>query len=89
MQKIVTTIRRRELILIAKGKQKSESRQITPYWTARLKDIKPPFILVLINGRSWKVPRISCVIRKITICHCLYRMHIKRVFDIKNCKEIL
>ena len=89
MQKIVTTIRRRELILIAKGRQKFESRNITPYWTARLKNIKPPFILILINGRSWKVPRISCLICKITICHGLYRMHIKRVFNIENCKEIL
>ena len=89
MQKIITTIRRRELILIAKGRQKYESRNIKPYWTKRLESIKPPFILVLINGRSWQAPRISCEIRKVTIYDGLYRMHIKNVFNIENCKEIL
>jgi hypothetical protein len=55
---VTMNIKGEYLRAIVKGEQKVEHRAIKPYWDARLKDCKAPFLLRLINGMRPKAPEI-------------------------------
>jgi len=50
MDKIKTTIKREWLKQIANRTKRIEYREIKPYWENHLSQVKPPFMLRLING---------------------------------------
>lgn len=86
MDKITTTIKREWLREIAARRKRIEYREIKPYWTRRLAEHKPPFLLRLINGMQTKAPEVTVMIRRVRRnTHSGYfELLIGRVVDLRH-----
>jgi len=84
--RITTTIKRQWLAEIIEGTKTIEYREIKPYWTERLKSIKSPFELRLINGMNPPVPEVTVLVRRVTVDRRgrVYELHIKKVMGFKH-----
>jgi hypothetical protein len=65
MDKITTTIKREWLREIANRTKRVEYREIKQYWVKRLSEVKPPFLLRLINGMQRNAPEITVIVTKV------------------------
>ena len=85
-ERITTTIKRQWLAEIVAGTKKIEYRQIKRYWSTRLKGVRVPFELRLINGMNPPIPEVTVLIHKITIDRRerVYELHIKKVLGFKH-----
>lgn len=84
--RLTTTIEREWLAQIVAGTKKWEYRQIKPYWTKRLKSVKKPFELRLINGMNRPIPEVTVLIDRVRTDrnNRVYALHIKRVLEFKH-----
>lgn len=84
--RLTTTIKRPWLAEIIAGTKKIEYRQIKPYWTKRLKSVRVPFEMRLINGMNPPVPEVTVLIHKVTKNrhHKAYEFHIRKVLWFKH-----
>jgi hypothetical protein len=65
MDKIGMTIKREWFAQIVEGSKRIEYREIKPYWTARLRKVRTPFVLVLRNGYSPGAPVVTVRIDRV------------------------
>jgi hypothetical protein len=86
LDRLTTTIKRPWLAEIIAGEKKIEYRQIKPYWTKRVKRVRVPFVMRLINGMNPPVPEVTVVIHKVTRnrYHKKYEFHIKKVLGFRH-----
>jgi hypothetical protein len=56
---ITTTIERKWFAEIVPGVKRIEYRDIKPYWTNRLREVRTPFRLVRRNGMSLPIPVVT------------------------------
>lgn len=84
--RLTTTIKRLWLAEIIAGTKKIEYRQIKPYWTKRVKSVRVPFEMRLINGMDAPVPEVTVLIHKVTRNRCdkAYEFHIRKVLSFKH-----
>jgi hypothetical protein len=86
LPKITTTIKREWLCEIAAGRKRVEYREIKPYWTRRLSEVKALFLLRLINGMQPNAPELTALVdqvRKNTRAG-EYELHLDRVIDLRH-----
>jgi hypothetical protein len=90
MQTITTTIKREWFAQIVEGTKRIEYREIKPYWTKRLRNVKTPFVLVLRNGMRPPVPVVTVRIDRVTpsphgkATRGDYELHIGRVLKVEH-----
>jgi hypothetical protein len=63
---ITTTLKREWFAQIVAGTKRVEYREIKPYWTTRLRQVRVPFRLVLRNGMSPPIPVVTVRIDRIS-----------------------
>jgi hypothetical protein len=87
---ITTTIKRQWLAEIVAGTKRIEYRELKPYWSERLKGVKVPFELRLINGMNRPIPEVTVLIGKVTIDRRerVYELHIKKVLGFKHWDKV-
>jgi hypothetical protein len=87
---ITTTIKRQWLAEIVAGTTRIEYRELKPYWSERLKGVKVPFELRLINGMNRPIPEVTVLIGKVTIDRRerVYELHIKKVLGFKHWDKV-
>jgi hypothetical protein len=92
MDTITTTLKREFFANIVDLSKRIEYREIKPYWTKRLSQVKIPFRLVLRNGMSPPVPVLTVRIdrimpnprRKGRKRKGSYALHIGRVLKVEH-----
>jgi len=91
MKRITTTIKREFLAAIVVGTKKTEYRERKPYWEKRFgvhgHAISLPFELRMINGMSKTAPEVTVLIDKIALSATDYKLHIKKILDVRNWEE--
>ena len=87
---ITTTIKRQWLAEIIAGTKRIEYRELKDYWTERLKRVKVPFELRLINGMNRPIPEVTVLIGKVTIYRRekVYELHIKKLLGFKHWDKV-
>lgn len=87
---VTTTLERQWFAQIVDRKKRVEYRQIKPYWTKTLRNVKPPFRLVLRNGMTPPVPVLTVRIDRIVPSPWgkkrsgIYALHIGRVLKVEH-----
>jgi len=87
---VTTTLKREWFAKIVDGSKRVEYREIKPYWTRRLRAVKTPFRLVLLNGMNPPVPVVTVRIDKIVpdprgkARRGTYALHIGRVLKVEH-----
>jgi hypothetical protein len=86
LPKITTTIKREWLCEIAAGRKRVEYREIKPYWTRRLSEVKAPFLLRLINGMQPNAPELTALVSRVrkNTRSGQYELHLDRVIDLRH-----
>jgi hypothetical protein len=86
MDKLTTTIERQWLREIVAGRKKVEYREIKKYWTDRLKKVRTPFLLRLINGMATRAPEVTVRIDKVrkNARSGNYELHIGRIVKVRH-----
>src|SRR5688572_14802588 len=89
MEKLTTTIKREWLREIVAGRKTVEYREIKPYWTTRLRSVRRPFLLRLINGMTANAPEVTVQIDRVrkNVVSGTYDLHIGRVVEVRNWNE--
>src|ERR1019366_4276849 len=95
MQTITTTLKRKWFTEIVHGDKRIESRDITPYWTTRLRTVTVPFRLVLRNGMLPPVPVVTVRIDRVVPnpwrtkrLSGSYALHIGRVLKVEHWDKV-
>lgn len=86
LNKLTTTIKRQWLQEIVAGRKRTEYREIKPYWTKKLKQVQPPFLLRLINGMQHRAPEVTVLIDKVrkNTRRGDYELSIQRIVAVRN-----
>jgi hypothetical protein len=86
MDKLTTTIKREWLREIVAGRKRTEFREIKPYWTRRLGQVRVPFVLRLINGMSPTAPEVSVIVTKVEkrTADRQYALRLGRIVAVKH-----
>jgi hypothetical protein len=86
MDRLTTTIKRQFLAEIVAGTKTTEYRDIKPYWTNRLGNVRVPFELRLINGMRADAPEVTVVIDRVrkNTRSGSYGLHIADVLSVKH-----
>ena len=86
MDKLTTTIERQWLREIVARRKKVEYREIKKYWTDRLKKVRTPFLLRLMNGMVARAPEVTVRIDKVrkNARSGNYELRIGRIVEIRH-----